>query len=137
MSSILNRHVLVPYDGSKYSKNAVNRAMEVSDKKNSTIHLLSVVNVDFIQPPGSLLGTVSQSSMKSLKRLTKNAKIKTSEMLSEQVKRCKNNGYRADLTVSSGNISQEILKFAKRKKITLIVIGRIFLLILSFALFTA
>ena len=123
MASNMIKNVLVPYDGSKFSKNAVKKAMEISDEKNSTIHLLSVVNVDFIQPPGSLLGMVSKSSMKSLKSLTQNAKAKTSKMLSEKVLLCKKNGFKADQTVTSGNISHEILKFAKKKKISLIVIG--------------
>jgi nucleotide-binding universal stress UspA family protein len=120
-SEILSR-ILVPYDGSKYSNNAVNRAIEIS-KKESQIHLISVVNVDYIQPPGSLLGMVSPSSVSAIKRLTDSAKKESTQMLASQVSKCRSKGIKADSKVVSGNIADEILKYAKQKKISLIVIG--------------
>jgi nucleotide-binding universal stress UspA family protein len=121
-SEILSR-ILVPYDGSKYSNHAVNRAIEISRKELSQIYFISVVNVNYIQPPGSLLGMVSQSSVNAIKQLTDSAKKETSQMLASQVSKCRIKGIKADSKVASGNITDEILKFAKQKKITLIVIG--------------
>ncbi len=120
-TEILSR-ILVPYDGSKYSNHAVNRAIEIS-RKESQIYFISVVNVDYIQPPGSLLGMVSSSSVNAIKRLTDSAKKETAQMLASQVSKCRVKGIKADSKVASGNIADEILKFAKQKKITLIVIG--------------
>ena len=121
-SKILSR-ILVPYDGSKYSKNALDKAIEISKKELSHIDIISVINVDYIQPPGSLLGMVSESSVNAIKRLTDSAKKETSRMLEAQVSKCRSKGVKADSKVVSGKISDEILKFAKKKKITLIVIG--------------
>lgn len=121
-SKILSR-ILVPYDGSKYSKNALDKAIEISKKELSHIDIISVINVDYIQPPGSLLGMVSESSVNAIKRLTDSAKKETSRMLEAQVSKCRSKGVKADSKVMSGKISDEILKFAKKKKITLIVIG--------------
>ena len=121
-SKILSR-ILVPYDGSKYSKNALDKAIEISKKELSHIDIISVINVNYIQPPGSLLGMVSESSVNAIKRLTDSAKKETSRMLEAQVSKCRSKGVKADSKVVSGKISDEILKFAKKKKITLIVIG--------------
>ena len=121
-SKILSR-ILVPYDGSKYSKNALDKAIEISKKELSHIDIISVINVNYIQPPGSLLGMVSESSVNAIKRLTDSAKKETSRMLEAQVSKCRSKGIKADSKVMSGKISDEILKFAKKKKITLIVIG--------------
>src|SRR3970040_975144 len=87
-SEILSR-ILVPYDGSKYSNHAVNRAIEISRKELSQIYFISVVNVDYIQPPGSLLGMVSSSSVNAIKRLTDSAKKETGQTLASQVSKCR------------------------------------------------
>ena len=121
-TEILSR-ILVPYDGSKYSSHAVNRAIEISRKGLSQIYFISVVNVGYIQPPGSLLGMVSTSSVNAIKQLTDSAKKETNQMLASQVSKCRIKGIKADSKMVSGNITDEILKFAKQKKITLIVIG--------------
>ena len=121
-SKILSR-ILVPYDDSKYSKNALDKAIEISKKELSHIDIISVINVDYIQPPGSLLGIVSESSVNAIKRLTDSAKKETAQMLASQVSKCRIKGIKADSKMVSGNIADEILKFAKQKKITLIVIG--------------
>ena len=123
MAANLVKRILVPFDGSKFSKKALNKAIEISEKTSSAIFLFSVINVDFIQPPGSLLGMVSPSSVNALKRLTSKAKKESSQMLLEQVSKCKSKGIHADYKVASGNVSEEILKFANEKKITIIVIG--------------
>jgi nucleotide-binding universal stress UspA family protein len=122
VSKILSR-ILVPYDGSKYSNHAVDRAIDISKNELSHIDIISVVNVDYIQPPGSLLGMMSPSSVTAIKRLTDSAKKETSLMLESQVSKCRSKGIKADSKVLSGKISDAILKFAKQKKITLIVIG--------------
>ena len=122
MASHLSKRILVPFDGSKFAKKALNNAIEISDK-NSEIFLISVVSVDFIQPPGSLLGIVSPSSVNAIKRLTSKVKKETSDMLQKKVSECKSKGIRANYKVTSGNVSEEILKFVNQKKITLVVIG--------------
>ena len=122
VSGILSR-ILVPYDGSKYSKQALLTAMEIAKKDQSKIDIIMVINVDYIQPPGSLLGMVSPSSIEAIKKITVSAKKEAVQMLSAQVSKCRAKGIKSDLQVLSGNISEQILKFAKQKKTTLIVIG--------------
>ena len=121
-SDILSR-ILVPYDGSKYSKSALSRAIEIAKKDKSKIDIISVINVDYIRPPGALLGMVSPSSINAIKKITASAKKEAGQMLTAQVSKCRSKGIKADSKVLSGYTVDAILKYAKQKKITLIVLG--------------
>ncbi len=121
-SSIVSR-ILVPYDGSKYSKQALAKALEIAKKDESKIDIITVVNVDYIQPPGSLLGMVSPSSVQAIKKLSLSVKKEATQILASQVSKCRSKGLKADSKVLSGDITEEILKYAKQKKMSLIVIG--------------
>lgn len=122
ISGIFSR-ILVPYDGSKYSKNALAKAIEIAKKDESKIEIISVINVDYIRPPGALLGMVSTSSINAIKKITASAKKETAQMLSSQVSKCRAKGIKANSQVLSGYTVDAILKYAKQKKITLIVLG--------------
>lgn len=119
------QRILVPFDGSKYSKKALAQAAEIAKNDNGIIYLLTVVTTGNVVPPGSLLGLVKNASEGTLeKRLLRSAKIETERQHDEQVKYCKSKGVRAyPKTIVDGNISQEILVFAKKKSVDLIVIG--------------
>ena len=122
VSDILSR-ILVPYDGSKYSNQALSKAIEIAKKNKSKIDVISVINVDYIRPPGALLGMMSSSSIDAIKKITASAKKETSQMLASQVSKCRAKGIKSESKVLSGNITEAILKYAKQKKTTLIVIG--------------
>lgn len=122
VSGILSR-ILVPYDGSKYSKQALVKAIEIAKKDESKIDIITVINLNYIQPPGSLLGMVSPSSVNAIKKIAASAKKEAVQTLAAQVSKCRIKGIKADSKVLSGNITEEILKYAKQKKITLIVLG--------------
>ena len=62
--------ILVPYDGSKYSNHALGRAIEIAKKDESKIDIISAINVDYIRPPGALLGMVSPSSINAIQKIT-------------------------------------------------------------------
>ncbi len=115
--------ILVPYDGSKYSVKALTKAMELSHNLDSEIFLFSVIYVDYISPPG-MLGLIRTKSEKdSIKKWIKLVREDTEKMLKLAVKRCDENGISASYNISQGNVANEILNFAKKKNISLIVIG--------------
>lgn len=122
MSNIFSK-ILVPYDGSKYSKRALSKAIEIAKKDESKIDIISIMSLDYIQPPGGLLGMVSPSSVSAIKKITESVKKETSKMLAAQVSKCRSKGIKADYKVFSGNTAEQILKYAKQKKSSLIVIG--------------
>ena len=116
--------ILVPYDGSKFSKKALQRAIEVAHNLDSEIFLFSVVNVGYISPPGMLHGlTRTRSEKEAMKKWAVTVKKDSEKMLLAAVNQCKRKGITAKYNVSQGNISKEILDFAKKKKATIIIIG--------------
>ena len=121
-SKILTR-ILVPYDGSKYSVKALTRAMELSHNLDSEIFLFSVVYVDYIAPPGILGLTRTRSEKEALKKWTESVRENTEKMLKLAVKRCEQKGVSVSYNITQGNVANEILSFAKKKRISLIVIG--------------
>ena len=122
-SKILNK-ILVPYDGSSYSKKALTRVMELAHNLDSEVILINVVNLSYIAPPGGLHGLIKGKSKKSpIEKWKKSVKNNAKKMLESCVSKCKSNGITASYVVKEGNISQEILNFTKKKRITLIVIG--------------
>lgn len=124
MFSKMLKKILVPYDGSKYSARALKRAMELAHNLDSEIILLTVSNISYISPPGMLHGlTRSKSEKDAMKRYAKSVKSDAGEMLKNAKKKCESKGITASYQVKEGDVSDEILKFAKKKKISLIVIG--------------
>jgi nucleotide-binding universal stress UspA family protein len=121
-SKMLTR-ILVPYDGSRYSVKALDRAMELSHNLDSKIFLFSVVYVDYISPPGMLGLVRTKSEKESIKKWTKSVKLDAEKLLKSAVKKCETKGVSASYNIAQGNITNEILNFVKRKKISLIIIG--------------
>ena len=121
-SKMLTR-ILVPYDGSKFSIKALSRAMELSHNLDSEIFLFSVVYVDYISPPGMLGLIRTKSEKETIKKWTESVRSDAEKMLKLAVKRCDERGISASYNIVQGNVANEILSFAKKKKISLIVIG--------------
>jgi len=119
---MLNR-ILVPYDGSKHSIKALSRAMELAHNLDSEIFLFSVVYLNYISPPG-MLGLVRTKSEKdAMKKWMKSIRSDTEKMLKFALEKCEKNGISASYNITQGNVTNEILNFAKKKNISLIVIG--------------
>ena len=124
MFSKLFTKILLPYDGSNFSKKALIKAIEVAHNLDSEILLFSVLNLTYLSPPGMLHGIVrSKSEKEAIKKWNFTAKINTQKMLEMAVSKCKKNGVSANFTISKGDIANEILDFAKKKKVTIIIIG--------------
>jgi len=119
------QRILVPFDGSKYSKKSLDQAIAIAKAMNGMIYLCTVVNVNPVVPPGSLLGLVKGASRGDLeKRLLSSAKIEAENMERAQIEYCKSRGIAAHYkTIIDGNVVEEILRVAKKKSVDLIVIG--------------
>ena len=121
-SNMLTR-ILVPYDGSKFSVKALSKAMELAHNLDSQIFLFSVVNLDYISPPGMLGLFRTKTEKESVKKWTKKIQADTAKMLKTATKKCQSKGINVSYNIGRGNIATEILNFSKKKKISLIVLG--------------
>lgn len=119
------QRILVPYDGSKYSKKALTHAAQIAKSDDAIIYLCSVITTQSVAPPGALLGLVKEASHGTLqKRLISSAKVQMEKEHDEQIKYCNKIGVRAfSKILVSGNIAQEILDVARKKSSDLIVVG--------------
>jgi nucleotide-binding universal stress UspA family protein len=117
--------ILVPFDGSKFSNRALNEAIQIAQMTDGIIYLCTVISISNIVPPGSLLGLVKDASTGELqRRLMKSAKIQAEQLEQSQISYCKSKGVNAYYKIIvNGNVAEEILKVAKKKKADLIVIG--------------
>jgi nucleotide-binding universal stress UspA family protein len=121
-SKMLTR-ILVPYDGSKYAAKALSRAMELAHNLDSQIFLFSVINVDYISPPGMLGMIRTKSEKEAIRKWEKTVTTDSEKMLKSAIKKCQEKGITASYSISRGNVANEILNVSKKKKISLIVIG--------------
>lgn len=118
------KKILVPYDGSKYSDKALRRAMELAHNLDTEVFLLTITNVSYISPPGMLHGlTRSKSEKQAMKKYAKSVKRDAEEMLKAAKKKCEEKGITVSYLIKDGDIADEILKFVKKRRISLIVIG--------------
>ena len=119
------QRILVPFDGSKYAKKALEHAIGIARNNDAIIHLCTIITTGGVVPPGTLLGLIKESARGTLqKRLLHASKIETEQMQNEQVRFCKSKGVRAYPKVAiNGNVAEQILLMAKKKSADLIVIG--------------
>jgi len=115
--------ILVPYDGSKYAIKALTRAIELGHNLDSEIFIFSVVNVGYVSPPG-LLGLIKSKNEKAvIKKISDSVRTESEKMLKDAVKKCQSKGITASYKMEEGEVSSKILDYAKKKKISLIIIG--------------
>ena len=118
------KKILVPFDGSKYSKEALNEASEIAKKFGSTLYLLMVINVSAIKPPGMLLGIMMENRLKKWStQLLESVKSKADKLLDSEMQYCRKIGVKTHYEIQTGNAVDSILKFANKHDVDLIVIG--------------
>lgn len=117
--------ILVPYDGSAFSKKALDYAVRMIRNTGGILYLCTVVTIGGMVPPGALLGIARDASKSDIKkRLLKSARDEAENALSLQVEACEKRGVAARYKIiTSDNVAEQILKTAKDKKADLIVIG--------------
>jgi len=114
--------ILVPYDDSKYSKKALDEAIEIAKKFDSDIFLLTAVDALTVAPPSFYLKS-GITNVKKLEKFLKGAFSKIDLVLRDRVIRCKDEGICAEYEIIVGAPVNVILKFAKKKQVDLIVMG--------------
>lgn len=119
------KKILVPFDGSKYSRSALEQAINMAKKFGSKIFIITAVDTsDF--PPGMLLALLKKDKMleESIKEYVIAVKSQVRKELLAEVAVCKAKGVsEAYYDIISGNTVDSILKFMRGRKIDLIIMG--------------
>jgi nucleotide-binding universal stress UspA family protein len=117
--------ILVPLDGSEYSKRALDEAIEISKRLDSQIELLAAVAASAARPPGIILsGAIKgKGATKSIDEFVKKAISESTGFMQECVAYCQNKGVKATYKVVAENPAIAILAHAKKNNNGLIVMG--------------
>ena len=119
------KRILVPFDGSKYSRNALGQAIDIAKKFGSEIFIITAVDTsDF--PPGMLLALLKKDKMlqESITEYIFAVKSQVRKELLAEVSVCKAKGVtKTYYDIISGNPVDSILKFMRGRKIDLIIMG--------------
>lgn len=115
--------ILVPYDDSKYSKRALDEAIEIAKKFDSDLFLLTAVDALTVAPSSFYLKTGAAGNIKKLEKFLKSAFSKIDLILRDKVLHCKEKGICAEYEIIVGGPVNVILKFAKKKEVDLIIMG--------------
>ena len=115
--------ILVPYDGSSFSKNALGEALEMAKAFHSKIYVLSVIEVASDIPPGVLSNVINKKLNKLKREISLPKKFSTPTKLQQQINECAKHGVDVQVEILMGRASDSILKFANKTKTDLIIIG--------------
>lgn len=112
--------ILVPYDGSTHSQKALKFAIDIANAFDSPIHLVNVLDVSAVSPPGKIL---SQGARKTLDQIKNSIRASTEAHLQKVQNDYKNSGAVIKKAVLDGDIVGKLLKFAQDNNIDMIIIG--------------
>ncbi len=117
------RKILVPYDGSIFSKNALSEALEMAKAFHSMIYVLSVIEAVSDIPSGILSEVINKKLNKLKREIRLPKKFTIPTKLQRQINECAKHGVDVQVEILMGRPSDSILKFATKTKADLIVIG--------------
>lgn len=112
--------ILVPTDGTKASKKALDYAIGLLKQTDASITILSVVDkIDFVAQsvPANAAFTHLRTPIEDYLGQLAEA------YLAEAEKKCKKKGVKPETVIRSGHPVEEIIKEARRSKSNLIIIG--------------
>lgn len=115
--------ILVPYDGSRFSKNALNEALEMAKTFNSKLYLLSVLEIASDIPSGVLSDVINKKLNKLKREVKLPKKFSTPTKLQRKINECAKYGIDIQVEILIGNAADSILKFTHQNKIDLIMMG--------------
>ena len=120
-----NLKILVPFDGSEYSKRALDKAIEIAKDSNSVLHLLMAIGAPAVEPPGiAVSGLIrGKGATGAIKEFVKRAYSRANQILEQNSDYCRRKGVNVNYKVIGDHPASAILEYTKRNNIDLIVMG--------------
>ncbi|MDE1863434.1 MAG: universal stress protein [Thaumarchaeota archaeon] len=113
------RKILVPFDGSPLSKKALILAKDIARNFNAELTLLMMI------PPYYPIGDsmFSGASEANYRRLLQRLMEKEKKRMAKATEKCREEGVKASYKIANDDISQGIVREAKRARSDLIIMG--------------
>ncbi|TRZ81013.1 MAG: universal stress protein [Nitrosopumilales archaeon] len=116
----LYNNILVPYDGSVHSQKALKMAVNMASAFDSALHLVNVIDVSAVSPPGQIH---SKNTRKTLDQIKSTVKTSIESYLQKIQKDYVDSGVIVKGFVLEGDITGKLLKFTQDHDIDLVIIG--------------
>lgn len=120
MSNDCYKNILVPYDDSKFSQQALKIAKTFAKSYGSTLHIATVVDISSVESPGIIR---SKETKKTIGQIRVSVKRSAESLIQQKKQECLNEKINAKGWVVEGLVSNELLKLIKELKIDLVFIG--------------
>ncbi len=118
------KKILVPYDGSSYSKKALKHAVEITKKFRSTLYILTVVDEHEFMHGVLRAELVSDFTIRdSVDKIIKSEVMAAKKLVTRLAKECEKNRIKVHHHAMRGNPFEGILDYEKANKIDLIIMG--------------
>ncbi len=127
------KKILVPYDGSKPSENALKAAINLAESVNENLEIILLTIVQEIPVPPMILEgrfhstkTGEETSLQGIiKELHQDLKSAELQKLNDIKNKNESSGFRIKTKVIVGHAQDEIIEFAKDEGVDLIIIGNV------------
>lgn len=116
------KDILVPYDNSAPSQNALRVALDIAKTNDATVHLLYVIH-EVILPNYFGREQLKKTMKEYEKEIYADLKKNALNLLQAQKQKNEASGVSTKIGTAYGNTSKEILQAIKRNRIDLVVIG--------------
>ena len=116
---MLIKNILVPYDGSPLSKKALGLAKDLARNFNADLKLLMVIPVYYPISDSVFSGAAVMNYQQVVKALTEQGE----KELKKVTEKCREEGAKTFYKIVHDDVSDAIMKEAKKSKIDLIVMG--------------
>ena len=116
---MLIKNILVPYDGSSLSKKALDLAKDLARNFNADLKLLMVIPVYYPISDSVFSGAAVMNYQQVVKALTEQGE----KELKKITEKCREEGAKTFYKIIHDDVSDAIMKEAKKSKIDLIIMG--------------
>jgi nucleotide-binding universal stress UspA family protein len=116
---LLIKNILVPYDGSPLSKKALDLAKDIARNFNADLKLLMVITAYY--PMGNSF--FSGAAVVNYQQVVAQLKEQGEKEIKKITEKCREEGAKTSYKIVHDDVSDAIIKEAKKSKIDLIVMG--------------
>lgn len=113
------KNILLPFDGSPLSKKALELAKDIARNFNADLTLFTIIPI-YYPIGGSLLAS---SAAVNYQQIIKTLKQEAEKNVGKVVEKCREQGVKAQYKIVNDDVSNAIIKEAKRSRADLIIMG--------------
>jgi len=116
---VIIKNILLPFDGSPLSKKALELAKDIARNFNADLTLFTIIPIYY--PIGD--SVLASSATVNYQQIIKALKQEAEKNVGKVVEKCREQGVKAQYKIVNDDVSNAIIKEAKRSRADLIIMG--------------